>query len=151
MKRSSRQLPNRLVTKGMTVGAIVGKWKRLAVNVLWTMSLDCHCKKGEESKLEDLVNDFKRAGTSVSRVTISNSLNNGLKSCFPRKVPLLKSVNVQTCVKFTNSHLDDAEESCGQIEPFGLNTIHCVWKKKCHPMKTIPAVEHGVEAVKDKT
>ncbi len=44
---------------------------------------------------EDLVNDLKRAGTTVSTVTISVTLHrHGLKSCSTRKVPLLKPAHV---------------------------------------------------------
>ncbi len=44
---------------------------------------------------EDLVNYLKRAGTTVSMVTISNTLHrHGLKSCSARKVPLLKPAHV---------------------------------------------------------
>ncbi len=44
---------------------------------------------------EDLVNDLKRAGTTVSTVTISVTLHrHGLKSGSTRKVPLLKPAHV---------------------------------------------------------
>ncbi len=61
---------------------------------------------------EDLVNDLKRAGTTVSTVTISNTLHrHGLKSCsvqdFNRKVPLLKPAHVQARLKFAKDHLDE--------------------------------------------
>ncbi len=58
---------------------------------------------------DDLVNDLKRAGTTVSTVTISNTLHrHGLKSCSVRKVPLLKPARL----KFAKDHLDDQEEAC---------------------------------------
>ncbi len=61
---------------------------------------------------EDLVNDLKRAGTTVSTVTISNTLHrHGLKSCSVRKVPLLTPAHVQARLKFANDHLDDPEEA----------------------------------------
>ncbi len=67
---------------------------------------------------EDLVNDLKRAGTTVSTVTIINTLHrHGLKSCSTHKVPLLKSAHVQAHRKFTKDHLDDPEEACGQMKP----------------------------------
>ena len=60
---------------------------------------------------QDLVNDLKRAGTTVSKTTISNILRrHGLKSCSARKVPLLKPAHVQARLKFANDHLDDPEE-----------------------------------------
>ncbi len=49
---------------------------------------------------EDLVNDLKRAGTTVSTVTISNTLHYGLKP-----------VHVQARLKFAKDHLDDPEEA----------------------------------------
>ncbi len=63
-----------------------------------------------------LVNDLKRAGTTVSTVTISNTLHrHGLKSCNARKVPLLKPAHVQARLKFTNDHLDDPEEAWEKV------------------------------------
>ncbi|KAJ4942507.1 hypothetical protein JOQ06_012822 [Pogonophryne albipinna] len=59
----------------------------------------------------DLVNDLQRAGTKVTKATISNTLRRqGLKSCSARRVPLLKPVHVQTRLKFAREHLDDPEE-----------------------------------------
>ncbi len=57
---------------------------------------------------EDLVNDLKRAGATVSTATISNTLHrHDLKSCSVRKVPLLKPAHVQTRLKFAKDNLDD--------------------------------------------
>ncbi|CDQ77926.1 unnamed protein product [Oncorhynchus mykiss] len=65
---------------------------------------------------QDLVNDLKRAGTTVSKKTISNTLHrHGLKSCSARKVPLLKPAHVQARLKFANDHLDDPEEEWGKV------------------------------------
>ncbi|KAJ4940282.1 hypothetical protein JOQ06_026591 [Pogonophryne albipinna] len=59
----------------------------------------------------DLVNDLQRAGTKVTKAIISNTLRRqGLKSCSARRVPLLKPVHVQACLKFAREHLDDPEE-----------------------------------------
>ncbi len=85
---------------------------------------------------EDLVNDLKRAGTTVS--TVSNTLHrHGFKSCSAYKVPLLKTAHVQTCLKFTKDYLDDPEEAWEKvmwsdetkIELFGINSTRRVWKK----------------------
>uniref|UniRef100_A0AAY5KZT0 Transposase Tc1-like domain-containing protein n=1 Tax=Esox lucius TaxID=8010 RepID=A0AAY5KZT0_ESOLU len=101
-----------------------------------------------------LVNDLKRAGTTASKKTISNTLcRHGLKSCSARKVPLLKSAHVQACLKFANDHLDDPEEEWEKvmwsdetkIELFGLNSTRRVWRKKkdeYNPKNTIPTVKH---------
>ena len=65
---------------------------------------------------QDLVNALKRAGTTVSKKTISNTLRrHGFKSCSARKVPLLKPAHVQACLKFANDHLDDPEEEWEKV------------------------------------
>ncbi len=88
---------------------------------------------------EDLVNDLKRAGTTVSTVTISNTLHrHGLKSCSVCKVPLLKPAHVQAHLNFAKDHLDDPEEAWEKvmwsdetkIQLFGINSTCCVWRKK---------------------
>ena len=57
------------------------------------------------------MNDLQRAGTKVTKATISNTLRRqGLKSCSARRVPLLKPVHVQAHLKFAREHLDDPEE-----------------------------------------
>ncbi len=57
------------------------------------------------------MNDLQRAGTKVTKATISNTLRRqGLKSCSARRVPLLKPVHVQARLKFAREHLDDPEE-----------------------------------------
>ncbi len=61
---------------------------------------------------DDPVNDLKRAGTTVSTVTISNTLHrHGLKSCSARKVLLLKPARL----KFAKDHLDDQEEAWEKV------------------------------------
>ncbi len=103
---------------------------------------------------EDLVNDLKRAGTTVSTLTISNTLHrHGLKSCSTHKVPLLKPAHVQARLKFDKDHLDDPEEAWEKVMwsdetkilLFGINSTRCVWRKKdeYNPKNTIPTVKHG--------
>uniref|UniRef100_A0A8C7P3Q3 Transposase Tc1-like domain-containing protein n=1 Tax=Oncorhynchus mykiss TaxID=8022 RepID=A0A8C7P3Q3_ONCMY len=104
---------------------------------------------------QDLVNDLKRAGTTVSKKTSSNTLRrHGLKSCSARKITLLKPAHVQARLKFINGHLDDPEEEWEKvmwsdetkIELFGLNSTCCVWRKKkdeYNPKNNIPTVKHG--------
>ena len=103
----------------------------------------------------DLVNDLQRAGTKVTKATISNTLRRqGLKSCSARRVPLLKPVHVQARLKFAREHLDDPEEDWEnviwsdetKIELFGKNSTRPVWRRKnaeLHPKNTIPTVKHG--------
>lgn len=85
------------------------------------------------------MNDLQRAGTKVTKATISNTLcREGLKSCSARRVPLLKPVHVQARLKFAREHMDDPEEDWEnimwsdetKIELFGKNSTRHVWRKK---------------------
>jgi hypothetical protein len=68
-------------------------------------------RKNQRTTRGDLVNDLQRAGTKVTKPTISNTLRRqGLKSCSARHVPLLKPVHAQARLKFAREHLDDPEE-----------------------------------------
>ena len=103
---------------------------------------------------EELVNDLKAVGTTVTKRTISNTLQyncEGLKYCCARKVPLLKKAHVQARLKFTEEHLDDPEEvwekvmwsDKTKIELFGINLTHRVWRKRnaeYNPKNTIPTI-----------
>ena len=102
---------------------------------------------------QDLVNDLKRAGTTVSKKTISNTTLSWIK-VLQRNVPLLKPVHVQARLKFAKDHLDDPEKEWEKvmwsdetkIEVFGLNSTCHVWRKKkdeYNPKITIPTVKHG--------
>ena len=88
---------------------------------------------------EELVNDLKAVGTTVTMRTISNTLyREGLKSCCAHKIPLLKKAHVQACLKFAKEHLDDPEEAWEKvmwldetkIELFGINSTRGVWRKR---------------------
>uniref|UniRef100_A0AAY5K846 Transposase Tc1-like domain-containing protein n=1 Tax=Esox lucius TaxID=8010 RepID=A0AAY5K846_ESOLU len=162
-----RTIGKQLGEKATTVGAIIRKWKKfkMTVNLPWS-GAPCKISPREASMImrkvrdqprttrQDLVNDLKRAGTTVSKKTISNTLRrHGLKSCSAHKVPLLKPAHVQARLKFANDHLDDPEEEWEKvmwsdetkIELFGLNSTLCVWRKKDEykPKNTIPTVKHG--------
>uniref|UniRef100_A0A8C4T4K4 Transposase Tc1-like domain-containing protein n=1 Tax=Erpetoichthys calabaricus TaxID=27687 RepID=A0A8C4T4K4_ERPCA len=96
----------------------------------------------------DLVNDLQRAGTKVTKTTISNTLRRqGLKSCSARRVPLLKPVHVQARLKFAREHLDDPEEDWENVLWSDETKIERrVWRRKnaeLHPKNTIPTVKHG--------
>ena len=57
------------------------------------------------------MNDPQRAGTKLTKPTISNTvLRQRLVSYSPRRGPLLKPVHVQARLKFAREHLDDPEE-----------------------------------------
>ena len=104
---------------------------------------------------EELVNDLKAVGTTVTKRTISNTLHReGLKYCCARKVPLLKKAHVQARLKFAKEHLDDPEEAWEKvmwsdetkIELFGINWTRRVWRKRnaeYNPKNTIPTVGGG--------
>ncbi len=104
-----RTIGKQLGEKATTIGAIIRKWKKFKMTVNLTRT-GAPCKispRGVSMILrkvrttptprttrEDLVNDLKRAGTTVSTVTISNTLHcHGFKSCSARKVPLLKPMS----------------------------------------------------------
>ena len=104
---------------------------------------------------EELVNDLKAVGTTVTKRPISNTLHReGLKSCCACKVPLLKKAHVQARLKFAKEHLDDPEEAWEKvmwsdetkIELFGINSTRRVWRKRnaeYNLKNTIPTVKHG--------
>ncbi len=133
--KTESAIGKQLGVKKSTVGAIIRKWKTYKTTdnlprsgaphmisprgvkmITRTMSKNPRTTRG------DLVNDLQRAGTKVTKATISNTLRRqGLKSCSARRVPLLKPVHVQARLKFAREHLDDPEEdwemSYGQMKP----------------------------------
>uniref|UniRef100_A0A803JMP8 Transposase Tc1-like domain-containing protein n=1 Tax=Xenopus tropicalis TaxID=8364 RepID=A0A803JMP8_XENTR len=109
-------------------------------------------KKHPRTTREELVNDLKLAGTTVTKKTIGNTLHrNGLKSCRARKVPLLKKTHVQARLKFANEHLNDSVSDWEKvlwsdetkIELFGINSTRCVWRKKNAAYDPQNTVKHG--------
>uniref|UniRef100_A0A672JVR9 Protein sel-1 homolog 1-like n=1 Tax=Sinocyclocheilus grahami TaxID=75366 RepID=A0A672JVR9_SINGR len=61
---------------------------------------------------EELVNDLKAVGTTVTKQNIGNTLRrNELKSCSARKVPLLKKAHVQAHLKFAKEHQNYSEKT----------------------------------------
>ncbi len=109
-----RTIGKQLGEKATTVGAIIRKWKKFKMTVnLPRTGAQCKISPRGVSMIlrkvrdqprttrEDLINDLNRAGTTVSTVTISNTLHrHGLWSCSARKVPLLKPAHVQAHLKF---------------------------------------------------
>ncbi len=122
---------------------------------MWGQNYHKNCEQKSQNHTGDLVNDLQRAGTKVTKATISNTLRRqGLKSCSARRVPLLKPVHVQARLKFAREHLDDPEEDWEnviwsdetKIELFGKNSTCRVWRRKnaeLHPKNAIPTVKHG--------
>ncbi|KAI4900000.1 hypothetical protein NFI96_014504, partial [Prochilodus magdalenae] len=102
-------IAKQLGEKRSTVGAIIRKWKKLnmTVNLPQTgaprkispcgVSMILRKVRNQpRTTREELVNDLKRAGTTVSKVTVGNTLrHHSLKSCMARKVTLLKLAHVQ--------------------------------------------------------
>uniref|UniRef100_A0A8C4TAM0 Transposase n=1 Tax=Erpetoichthys calabaricus TaxID=27687 RepID=A0A8C4TAM0_ERPCA len=138
--KTESAIGKQLGVKKSTVGAIIRKWKTYKTT-------DNLPRSGAPRKISPL-NDLQRAGTKVTKATISNTLRRqGLKSCSARCVPLLKPVHVQARLKFAREHLDDPEEDWEnviwsdetKIELFGKNSTRRVWRRK----NTISTVKHG--------
>ncbi len=124
-----RTIGKQLGEKATTVGAIIRKWKKCKMTVnLPRTGAPCKISPRGLSMIlrkvrdqprttrEDLINDLKGAGTTVSTVTISNTLHrHGLKSCSARKVSLIKPAHVQAHLKFAKDHLDDPEEAWEKV------------------------------------
>ncbi len=124
-----RTIGKQLDEKATTVGATIRKRMKFKMTVnLPRTGAPCKISSHGVSMIlrkvrdqprttrEDLVNDLKKAGTTVSTVTISNTLyHHGLKSCSACKVPLLKPAHVQARLKFAKDHLDDPEDAWEKV------------------------------------
>ncbi|KAK3532847.1 hypothetical protein QTP70_000261 [Hemibagrus guttatus] len=166
--KTESAIGKQLAVKKSTVGAIIRKWKTYKTSDNLPQSgaprkisprgvkmITRTVSKNPRTTRGDLVNDLQRAGTKVTKATISNTLRRqGLKSCSARRVPLLKPVHVRARLKFAREHLDDPEEDWEnviwsdetKIELFGKNSTCRVWRRKnaeLHPKNTIPTVKHG--------
>ncbi len=166
--KTESAIGKQLGVKKSTVGAIIRKWKTYKttdnlprsgaprkISPRGVKMITRTVSKNPRTTRGDLVNDLQRAGTKVTKATISNTLRRqGLKSCSARRVPLLKPVHVQARLKFAREHLDDPEEDWEnviwsdetKIELFGKNSTCRVWRTKnaeLHLKNTIPTVKHG--------
>ncbi|KAI4890926.1 hypothetical protein NFI96_009968 [Prochilodus magdalenae] len=124
-----RTIGKQLGEKATTVGAIIRKWKKCKItDNLPRSGAPCKISPRGASMIlrkvrnepritrQDLVNDLNRAGTTVSKKTISNTpRRQGLKSCSARKVPFLKPTHVKARLKFANDHLNDPEEEWEKV------------------------------------
>ncbi|KAK3558597.1 hypothetical protein QTP86_021668, partial [Hemibagrus guttatus] len=166
--KTESAIVKQLGVRKSTVGAIIRKWKTYKTTDNLPRSgaprkilprgvkmIKRTVSKNPRTTRGDLVNDLQRAGTKVTKATISNTLRcQGLKSCSARRVPLLKPVHVRARLKFAREHLDDPEEDWEnviwsdetKIELFAKNSTCRVWRRKnaeLHPKNTIPTVKHG--------
>jgi len=124
-----RTIGKQLGVKASTVGAIIRKWKKfkMTVSLPWS-GAPCKISPRGASMImrkvrdqprttrQDLANDLRRAGTTVSKKTISNIQRcHGLQSCSACKIPLLKPAHIHARLKFANDHLDDPEEEWKKV------------------------------------
>ena len=126
-----KKISKKLGEKLTTVGSIIRKWKKHKVTANLPQSgaprkiLPCgismmmrKVRDQPSTTQEDLVNDRKAVGTTVTKITISNTLHHeGIKSCCTRKFPLLKKIHVQARLKFAKEHLDDTKEAWEKVRP----------------------------------
>lgn len=166
--KTEAAIGKQLGVKKSTVGAIIRKWKTYKttdnlprsgaprkISPRGVKMITRTVSKNPRTTRGDLVNDLQRAGTNVTKATISNTLRRqGLRSCSARRVPLLKPVHVRARLKFAREHLDDPEEDWEnviwsdetKVELFGRNTTRRVWRREnaeLQPKNTIPTVKHG--------
>uniref|UniRef100_A0A3Q3LNM3 Transposase Tc1-like domain-containing protein n=1 Tax=Mastacembelus armatus TaxID=205130 RepID=A0A3Q3LNM3_9TELE len=153
--KTESAIGKQLGVKKSTVGAIIRKWKTYKTTdnlprsgaprkisprgvkmIIRTVNKNPRITRG------DLVNDLQRAGTKVTKATISNTLRRqGLKSCSARRVLLLKPVHVQARLKFAREHLDDPEEDWENV--IWSDETKMELFAELHPKNTIPTVKHG--------
>ncbi len=159
--KTESAIGKQLGVKKSTMGAIIRKWKTYKttdnlprsgaprkISPRGVKMITRTVSKNPRTTRGDLVKDLQRAGTKVTKATISNTLRRqGLKSCSARRVPLLKPVHVQARLKFAREHLDDPEEDWEnviwsdetKIELIGKNSTCRVWRRKnaeLHPKNT---------------
>ncbi len=152
--KTESAIGKQLGVKKSTVGAIIRKWNTYKttdnlprsgaprkISPRGVKMITRTVSKNPRTTRGDLVNDLQRAGTKVTKATISNTLRRqGLKSCSARCVPLLKPVHVQARLKFAREHLDDPEEDWEnviwsdetKIELLGKKlNLSCLEEKEC--------------------
>lgn len=90
----------------------------------------------------DIKNELQAHGVTASRFTVSRTLKMaGLKSCRPRKTPLLKARHIKKRLEFAKEHVDKGTEYWTRIlwsdetkiELFGHNDVQKVWRRKNGP------------------
>ncbi|KAK3544074.1 hypothetical protein QTP86_001043 [Hemibagrus guttatus] len=144
--KTESAIGKQLGVKKSAVGAIITKWKTYKttdnlppsgaprkISPRGVKMITRTVSKNPRTTRGDLVNDLQRAGTKVTKATISNTLRRqGLKSCSARRVPLLKPVHVRARLKFAREHLDDPEEDwenviwiCYFVMHFSATVLFC--------------------------
>uniref|UniRef100_A0A9J7YFI9 Transposase Tc1-like domain-containing protein n=1 Tax=Cyprinus carpio carpio TaxID=630221 RepID=A0A9J7YFI9_CYPCA len=168
LHKAYKTISKKLCEKETTVGAIFRKWKKYKTTISLPRSgalcqilprgvrmIMRKVKDQPRTTQEELVNDHKAVGTTVTKQTIGSTLRrNELKSCSASKVPLLKKAHVQASLKFAKEHLNDSEKAWKKvlwsdetkIELSGINSTRRVWRERnadYDPKNTIPTVKHG--------
>uniref|UniRef100_A0AAR2ITL0 Transposase Tc1-like domain-containing protein n=1 Tax=Pygocentrus nattereri TaxID=42514 RepID=A0AAR2ITL0_PYGNA len=166
--KTESAIGKQLGVKKSTVGAIIRKWKTFKttanlprsgaprkISARGVKMITRTVSRNPRTTRGDLVNDLPRAGTNVTKATVSNTLRRQeLRSYSARRVPLLKPVHIWAHLKFAREHLDVPEEYWDnvlwsdetKVELFGTNTTRRVWRRvnaELHPKNTIPTVKHG--------
>ncbi|CDQ74633.1 unnamed protein product [Oncorhynchus mykiss] len=140
--KTASAIGKQLGLKKSTEGAFIRKWKTYKttdnlprsgaprkISPRGVKIITRTVSKNPRTTRGDLVNDLQRAGTKVTKPTISNTLlRQGLKSCSARRARL----------KFAREHLDDPEEDWEnviwsdetKIKLFGKNSTRRVWRTK---------------------
>uniref|UniRef100_A0A8C5N4H5 Transposase Tc1-like domain-containing protein n=1 Tax=Leptobrachium leishanense TaxID=445787 RepID=A0A8C5N4H5_9ANUR len=123
--KTESAIGKQLGVKKSTVGAILRKWKTYKttnnlhrsvaprkISPRGVKMITRTVSKNPRTTRGDLVNDLQRAGTKVTKATISNTLRRqGLKSCSARRVPLLKPVhNKKSRLQYAKSHVDKPQK-----------------------------------------
>ncbi|XP_074472562.1 uncharacterized protein LOC141756598 [Sebastes fasciatus] len=165
-----KTISKQLCEKETTVGAIIRKWKKHKMTInrprsgaprkISSRGVSMIMRKVRDqprTTREELLNDRKTAGTTITKKTIGNTLHrNGLKSCSARKVPLLKKAHVQARL-FANEHLNDSEKAWEKvmwsdetkIELFGINSTRRVWRRSTLREPKLPVAKRQPRNLKD--
>ena len=141
-----KKISKQLGEKESTLGARIRKWKKhqMIINLLWSGGphkisqrrvMMRMVREQPRTTLQELVDNLKAAGTTVTNMTISNTLRcKRQKSCSTSKFPKLKEARL----KFAKEHLDGSEEGLEKVlwsdetkmELFDINSTRRVWRKK---------------------
>ncbi|KAK3509536.1 hypothetical protein QTP70_001253 [Hemibagrus guttatus] len=151
-RKTESAIGKQLGVKKSTVGAIIRKWKTYKttdnlprsgaprkISPRGVKMITRTVSKNPRTTRGDLVNDLQRAGTKVTKATVSNTLRcQGLKSCSARRVTLLKPLHVRAHLKFAREHLDDPEEDWENVI-WRVSGIEEILKVFLTPSDNIPS------------